>query len=157
MIPWGMTFTMLILGLEKVRKVAIPTFFVAVAATSSAMALLVQWAWHVNSERHVLDIIIHRPTSLYVQVSESVENLLCLQKLYTSEHYSCLTFESEMGYHRGADRTARALHHSLPARAQFFEHAHCAPLTFLPEGKQTPYKVELLNPNNSIVMTMISS
>jgi hypothetical protein len=30
---------MLILGLEKVRKVAIPTFFVAVAAASSAMAL----------------------------------------------------------------------------------------------------------------------
>ena len=39
MIPWGMTFTMLILGLEKVFKVAIPTFFVALAATSSAMAL----------------------------------------------------------------------------------------------------------------------
>ena len=39
MIPWGMTFTMFILGLVKVRRVAIPTFFVAVAATSSAMAL----------------------------------------------------------------------------------------------------------------------
>ena len=39
MIPWGMTFTMSRLGLENVRRVAIPTFFVAVAAISSAMAL----------------------------------------------------------------------------------------------------------------------